>query len=92
MSDGLKSVQFFWKSYQKYFGQSETRVAILDIYSLQIGNMLLQNPWRNNCGRFGGWAFIGSEEEAENVKGLRPTDDGCRTLFDQKSSDALHMS
>jgi len=41
---------------------------------------------------FDGWAFIGSEEEVENVKGLRSTDDGCRTLFDQKSSGALHMS
>jgi hypothetical protein len=37
MSDGLKSVQFFWKSYQKNFGQSETRVAILELELEQRG-------------------------------------------------------
>jgi hypothetical protein len=36
-------------------------------------NTLLQDPYRNNCGKFGDKTYSGSEKECENVKSLPQT-------------------
>jgi len=54
---------------------------------LQRDKTILQDPYRNICGKFGDLAYNASEE-VENVKSLqygRKTD-GCRIYFNQKSS------
>jgi hypothetical protein len=37
---------------------------------LQKDTTLLQEPYRNICGKFSDWACLDSEEEVKNVKSL----------------------